>query len=187
LTKLYGGAYGIYLPHSCLFLCLNGYTIGSTVLDPIWEVSKRTSVMSGGTFWERDDESKHVCKPMVHHYFFILLPFFIGASDLGCLPCWRYLLCLIVSCLVLVGGGKQQVWGIKVVMSNVVWIAPSLHNALCWMWCCTWLSEPMSIWGRKLMKIDGYFLMQVVIIVFQVGLALLRYCEDDLVCFLTLI
>jgi hypothetical protein len=37
------------------------------------------------------------------------------------------------------------------------------------------------------MKIDGYFLMQGVIIVFQVGLALFKYCEDDLVCFLTLI
>jgi hypothetical protein len=41
--------------------------------------------------------------------------------------------------------------------------------------------------GRELMKIDRYFLMQGVIIVFQVGLALLKYCEDDLVCFLTLI
>jgi hypothetical protein len=37
------------------------------------------------------------------------------------------------------------------------------------------------------MKKDGYFLMHVVIIVFQVGLALLKYCGDDLDCFLTLI
>ncbi len=37
------------------------------------------------------------------------------------------------------------------------------------------------------MKRDGYFLMHGVIIVFQVGLALLRYREDDLICFLTLI
>jgi hypothetical protein len=37
------------------------------------------------------------------------------------------------------------------------------------------------------MEIDGYFLMQGLIIVFQVGLSLLRYCEDDLVCFLILI
>jgi len=37
------------------------------------------------------------------------------------------------------------------------------------------------------MEIDGYFLMQGLIIVFQVGLALLIYCEDDLVCFLILI
>jgi len=37
------------------------------------------------------------------------------------------------------------------------------------------------------MEINGYFLMQGLIIVFQVGLALLRYCEDDLVYFLTLI
>jgi hypothetical protein len=35
LTKLYGGAYGIYLPHSSLFLGSYGTTIGSTVLDPI--------------------------------------------------------------------------------------------------------------------------------------------------------
>jgi hypothetical protein len=37
------------------------------------------------------------------------------------------------------------------------------------------------------MKIDEYFFMQGVIIVFQVGLAPFRYCEDDLVCFLILI
>jgi len=37
------------------------------------------------------------------------------------------------------------------------------------------------------MKTDGYFLMRGVLIVFQVALALFRYCEDDLVCFLTLI
>ncbi len=41
--------------------------------------------------------------------------------------------------------------------------------------------------GEELMKRDGYFLMHGVIIVFQVGLALLKYCEDDLICFLTLI
>jgi hypothetical protein len=35
LTKLYGGTYGIYLPHSCLSLGLDGSTIGSAVLDPI--------------------------------------------------------------------------------------------------------------------------------------------------------
>jgi hypothetical protein len=37
------------------------------------------------------------------------------------------------------------------------------------------------------MKVNGYFLMQGVIIVFQVGLTNLKCCEDDLVCFLTLI
>jgi len=35
LTKLYGGAYGIYLLRSCLFLGSDKSTIGSTVLDPI--------------------------------------------------------------------------------------------------------------------------------------------------------
>jgi hypothetical protein len=37
------------------------------------------------------------------------------------------------------------------------------------------------------MKRDGYFPMHGVIIVFQVGLALLRYREDDLICLLILI
>jgi hypothetical protein len=44
---------------------------------------------------------------MVHHYFFVLFPFLNDASDVGCLFCWGCLLCLIVSCLVLVGGCKQ--------------------------------------------------------------------------------
>jgi hypothetical protein len=41
--------------------------------------------------------------------------------------------------------------------------------------------------GEKVDEKKWVLLMQGLIIVFQVGLALLKYCEDDLVCFLTLI
>jgi hypothetical protein len=61
----------------------------------------------GEHFEKWDDESQHVCKPMVHHYFFTLLPFLIGTLNLGCLPCWGCFLCLIVSCLILVRGCKK--------------------------------------------------------------------------------
>ncbi len=107
LIKLYGGDYGIYFIHSCFFLGSDGSTIGLSIPDPIWEVGEKASATSGGTFWERDDQSEHVCKLMVHHYFFVLFPFLNDASDVGCLFCWGCLLCLIVSCLVLVGGCKQ--------------------------------------------------------------------------------
>jgi len=50
LIKLYGGAYGIYLLHSRLFLGSNGFTIGSVVPDPIREVGETASATSGGTF-----------------------------------------------------------------------------------------------------------------------------------------
>ncbi len=107
MTNLYGGTYGIYLPHSYLLNGSDGSTISSTILDPIWEVSERASATSGGTFWKKDDQSEHVCKLMVHHNFFMFLPFLTSASDFGCLLHWGYFLCLIVSCLVLVGGCKQ--------------------------------------------------------------------------------
>jgi hypothetical protein len=41
--------------------------------------------------------------------------------------------------------------------------------------------------GERIDENKWVFFYAILIIVFQVGLALLRYCEDDLVCFLTLI
>ncbi len=82
-------SYGrIDLSHSCLFLDSGGSTIGSAVPVSIWEVGARPSAKSWETFWEWDDQSKHVCKPVVYHCLFILLPFLSGSTDLGCVPLW---------------------------------------------------------------------------------------------------
>jgi len=92
LIKLYGGDYGIYLPHSYLFLGSYGLAIGSALPDPISKVGKKANATSGGIF-----EKEMINASMYASQWFIIFFSYSFPFSLA-LQIWDVFFVEVVSC-----------------------------------------------------------------------------------------